>query len=255
MKWILLIVTAVGAFVGAMLLFPSLPANPVDRADSPMDALDPRGGDVSGRARVIDGDTMDVDGMRVRLHGVDAPEGNQSCLIGDEPWPCGRRSARALADLIDGRVVACQERDRDRYGRIVAVCRRDALDVNAWLVAEGWALAYRRYSVAYVEQESQARQSRRGMWRGDFVSPWNWRQGKRLRPSLREPRIATAPSERQQGGLCRIKGNISRSSGKRIYHMPGDRDYAPTRISLERGERWFCSESEARSAGWRRPRE
>ena len=252
MKWILWIVTAVGAFVGAILLFPSLPANPVDRADSPMDALDPRGGDVSGRAQVIDGDTMDVGGMRVRLHGVDAPERNQSCLIGDDPWPCGRRSARALADLIDGRVVACQERDRDRYGRIVAVCRRDALDVNAWLVAEGWALAYRRYSDAYVEQESEARRSRRGMWRGEFVSPWDWRQGKRLRPALREPRIATARSERQQGGLCRIKGNISRNSGKRIYHMPGDRDYAPTRISVERGERWFCSESEARSAGWRR---
>ena len=192
--------------------------------------------------------------MRLPRHGVDSTEGNVSCLVSDEPWPRGRRSRRESSSTCS--TVASW---RARNSTVIATAGSsrcagvDALDVNAWLVAEGWALAYRQYSVAYVEQESMARQSRRGMWRGEFVSPWDWRQGKRLRPSLRGPHIATVTGERQQGGLCRIKANISRNSGKRIYHMPGDRDYVPTRISVERGERWFCSESEARSAGWRRP--
>ena len=135
----------------------------------------------------------------------------------------------------------------------VAVCRREGLDVNAWLVANGWAMAYRRHSRAYVEVESAAKAARRGVWRGDFVAPWDWRQAERLHRAVPEPRRVTAATERQIGsGRCDIKGNISHNSGKRLYHMPGDRDYARTRISSARGERWFCSEAEARSAGWRR---
>ncbi|MCY4499035.1 MAG: thermonuclease family protein [Rhodospirillaceae bacterium] len=208
-------------------------------------AIDP---DLSGRARVIDGDTIEVGTVRVRLHGVDAPESKQSCLAGGERWPCGQRAARALAGQIGGRTVACSERDRDRYGRIVAVCRHGGRDVNAWLVGQGWAMAYRRYSRAYVSEEASARAARRGIWRGEFVPPSDWRRGERLSRSRRDrPRTPeVAP------GSCRIKGNISYNSGKRIYHMPGDRDYARTKISPERGERWFCSEAEARGAGWRR---
>ena len=101
--------------------------------------------DLSGRARVIDGDTIEVGTVRVRLHGVDAPESKQSCLAGGERWPCGQRATRALAGQIGGRTVACSERDPDRYGRIVAICRHGGRDVNAWLVDQGWALAYRRY--------------------------------------------------------------------------------------------------------------
>ena len=133
---------------------------------------------LSGRARVIDGDTIEVGTVRVRLHGVDAPESAQSCLAGGERWPCGQRATRALAGQIGGRTVACSERDRDRYGRIVAVCRHGGRDVNAWLVDQGWALAYRRYSRSYVNEESSARAARRGIWRGEFVAPWDWRRGR-----------------------------------------------------------------------------
>ena len=138
--------------------------------------------DVSGRASVIDGDTIEVGGHRIRLHGIDAPESAQTCLAGGKRWRCGRHATRALAGRIAGRPVACEEKDRDRYGRIVAVCRLGGSDVNAWLVAEGWALAYRRYSRAYVNAEASAKAARRGLWRGDFVAPWNWRVGVRLRP-------------------------------------------------------------------------
>ncbi len=276
MKWILL---ALAVFVCAVALFAAVPRpflfRAVDAVEHSLDtfsdairrvagwagegvegagngtgsgrvvALD---ADLSGRARVIDGDTIEVGGARVRLHGVDAPESAQTCLAGGERWPCGQRATRALAGRIGGRTVACEERDRDRYGRIVAVCRHDGRDVNAWLVAEGWALAYRRYSRAYVDDESAARGARKGVWRGEFVAPWGWRRGERLPGAAREaPRAAgDAP------GRCNIKGNVSYNGGRRIYHMPGDRDYARTRISLSRGERWFCSEAEARAAGWRR---
>ena len=201
---------------------------------------------VSGRARVVDGDTLDVGAVRARFHGVDAPESRQSCVAGGRRWACGERATRALAGRIGGRTVACEERDRDRYGRTVAVFRDGGEDVNAWMVSQGWALAYRRYSRDYVGEETAARDARRGVWRGDFVPPWDWRRGERLAGSRPVPKSAA-------GAGCRIKGNIGRN-GTRIYHVPGGQFYEPTRIDTSRGERWFCTEAEARAAGWRRSR-
>ena len=203
---------------------------------------------MAGRARVIDGDTIEVGSARIRLLGVDAPESAQRCLAGSRRWSCGEQATRALAGRIDGRSVACEERDQDRYGRIVAVCRHNGQDVNAWLVREGWAIAYRHYSTAYVDEEASAKAAQRGLWRGQFVPPWDWRRGERLTAATPDaPRVAA-----RDRGACKIKGNISHNSGKRIYHMPGDRDYERTRISTSRGEQYFCTEAEARAAGWRR---
>ena len=196
---------------------------------------------VSGPARVVDGDTLVVRGTRVRLHGVDAPESKQTCIAGGQRWRCGREATRALVRRIGGRPVACEERDRDGYGRAVAVCRVGGKDVNAWMAAEGWAFAYRKYSQRYVAEEAAAKAAGRGIWRGEVVAPWDWRKGERL--SAAAPAAGT--------GECRIKGNISRS-GTRIYHVPGGQFYARTRIDTSKGERWFCSEAEARAAGWRR---
>ena len=201
---------------------------------------------LSGLARVVDGDTLHVDRVRVRLHGIDAPESAQRCRTSGRLWPCGREATRALARRIGGRPVACEERDRDRYGRVVAVCTVGGLDLNRWMVAEGWAFAYRRYSRDYVATESRARAARRGIWRGAAVAPWDWRRGKRLPGS-------GAPAARRDGARCRIKGNIG-GDGRRIYHVPGGQYYDRTRIDTSRGERWFCSESAARAAGWRRSR-
>ena len=198
--------------------------------------------DVTGRASVIDGDTIEIHGQRIRLFGIDAPESAQLCLAENKRWRCGQQAALALDDKIAGRPVACTEKDRDRYGRIVAVCRLAGEDLNAWLVTEGWALAYRRYSKDYVDEEETASAARKGIWRGTFVPPWNWRRGQRL--------DATGSESTE----CRIKGNIS-SKGKRIYHLPSGRFYDRTRIDPSRGERWFCSEAEARAAGWRRSRQ
>jgi endonuclease YncB( thermonuclease family) len=90
-------------------------------------------GEFAGQASVIDGDTIEIRGPRIRLYGIDAPEGAQLCYRDGAPRPCGRRAAFALADFIGSRRVSCQQRDRDRYGRIVAVCVTGGDDLSAWM--------------------------------------------------------------------------------------------------------------------------
>jgi len=200
----------------------------------------------SGQADVVDGDTLSIRGQsaRIRLYGVDTSEGQQTCEdAAGKRYLCGSQAADALAALIgrNGRVV-CQEEDRDRYGRIVAVCQANGREINAELIRQGWALEYKQYSDGrYSDEEVDARKAKRGLWAGKFVEPWNWRRGERL------PSEASTGADRK----CAIKGNIS-SSG-RIYHVPGSRSYAKTNIDESSGERWFCTEEEARVAGWRAP--
>jgi endonuclease YncB( thermonuclease family) len=212
---------------------------------------------IAGRASVIDGDTIEIHGTRIRLFGIDAPESDQDCLVGGHPTRCGQRAALALADEINNRPVTCDSKDRDSYGRVVAICRVAGEDLNAWMVAQGWALAYRQYSTDYVTQERQAAASKRGIWQGEFVSPWDWRRDHaRALPSTPPPNGAASISARNSSaptGQCDIKGNISQN-GERIYHVPGGGYYSRTIIDLAKGERWFCSEAEARAAGWRRSR-
>lgn len=134
-------------------------------------------GRLAGPARVIDADTLDIGGTRIRLHGIDAPEGNQVCRNA-EGWEyaCGDHATAAMIRMVDGQEVLCEERDIDRYGRVVAVCRVEGTDINAALVSAGWALAYRRYSEDYVAEEEHARAQGAGLWAGEFDPPWDWRR-------------------------------------------------------------------------------
>jgi endonuclease YncB( thermonuclease family) len=137
------------------------------------------GVDLTGQASVIDGDTLEIHGQRIRLFGIDAPESRQTCEAAGQTYRCGQQAALALANRIGQLTVACEPRDTDRYGRIVAICRAGAEDLNGWMVAQGWALAYRQYSAAYVGRENAAHAAGLGIWRGAFTAPWDWRRGDR----------------------------------------------------------------------------
>jgi len=137
---------------------------------------------ISGKPRVVDGDSLKFGSVSVRLHGIDAPETNQTCLRAAVSWPCGFEATAALRGLIENHLVDCTRRDKDRYGRIVAVCTvvgPEGIDLNSEMVANGWAVAYRRYSPDYVAEEDKARKLGRGIWSGDFVEPEQWRRGRR----------------------------------------------------------------------------
>lgn len=132
--------------------------------------------DLSGPARVVDGDTLIVAGERVRLHGIDAPEAGQSCRLESRIWACGMAASIQLRGLIAGRTVTCDDRGRDAYGRMIATCWSGVVDIGGEMVRRGYAVAYRRYSLDYVAAEVQAKAGRRGIWAGEFEMPWNWRK-------------------------------------------------------------------------------
>ena len=136
--------------------------------------------DVTGKPRIIDGDTIEIAGERIRLHGIDAPETKQTCTDKDgKEWRCGLNATFALANLIQNHWITCKGNERDKYGRLIAVCYAGPYDLNAMMVQRGWALAYRRYSMDYVDEEADAKVHKEGLWRGQFVAPWEWRRGKR----------------------------------------------------------------------------
>lgn len=134
----------------------------------------------AGAVYVVDGDTLDVAGRRVRLFGIDAPEAAQTCRRNGWEWGCGIDATRALEAEIGSHNVSCREQDIDRYGRVVAICHAGSQNLNAWMVRNGWAVAYRRYGGdLYNPEELVARVAQRGLWGSDFVMPWDWRRGER----------------------------------------------------------------------------
>jgi endonuclease YncB( thermonuclease family) len=133
---------------------------------------------VAQQARVIDGDTIELStGERIRLWGIDAPEGDQICQRDGRPWRCGDEAAAALRTLIDHHQVTCATVDRDRYDHTVAVCLANSRDIGAELIRQGWALGFDgRSTGTYAGEQLEAEQAGRGLWSGSFVPPWEWRE-------------------------------------------------------------------------------
>ena len=158
---------------------------------------------IIGIASVIDGDTLEIRGQRIRLHGIDAPESGQLCEKDGKQYRCGQQAALILSDKIRRATIRCEQRDIDRYERIVAVCQLGDVDLNAWMVQEGWAIAYRQYSRDYIDEENTARIGGVGIWAGRFIAPSRWRRGERL---------AMKKAEHLTAGKRPIRSNINRSA-------------------------------------------
>ncbi len=143
---------------------------------------------VAGPPRIIDGDSLEVQDTVIRLYGIDAPELGQSCRIGERTYDCGEIARTALLDLTAGVAVSCKlatagpedsPEDSDADGR-TGRCSADGYDLSEGMAYTGWALALRPVSERYVAFEERARAAGRGLWKGLFVAPWDWRAGARL---------------------------------------------------------------------------
>ncbi|MBK5927171.1 thermonuclease family protein [Rhodobaculum claviforme] len=205
---------------------------------------------IVGPATIIDGDTLDIAGTRIRIQGIDAPERDQTCEGADgTPWPCGARSTAAARDRFEGQTLHCEDLGERTWGRVVARCFKGEVDVAAAMLRDGMARACPRFarqhghSRAYMDIERAAMAAGVGIFAGPPPPRASFCDDRRT-ATLETATLETARAD------CVIKGNIS-ASGERIYHRPGQRFYDVTRIDTAAGERWFCTEAEARAAGWR----
>jgi endonuclease YncB( thermonuclease family) len=131
----------------------------------------------TGTAHIVDGDTLHLNDTKIRLHGIDAPETRQECRRGNgTPYRCGGAATEALRALVGSQPVRCEGSTHDRYRRLIGVCYANGVNLNAEMVRQGWALAYRRYSEDYVSAEDEAHAAKRGMWAGEFDRPWELRR-------------------------------------------------------------------------------
>jgi endonuclease YncB( thermonuclease family) len=214
---------------------------------------------ISGVPRIVDGDTLVIETTKIRLASIDAPESDQVCLDANRKrWTCGIEARDQLAAHIGNRPINCTPRGLDAYGRTLAKCTVAGENLNAWIVQQGWALAFVRYSKEYVSDEQTARTAGRGLWSGAFIAPWDWRHRNRqtivlgatsVPISAQAELLAPTSAAGAPSSECVIKGNINRK-GERIYFRPGQLDYARVDMSKP-GKRWFCTEQDAQAAGWR----
>ncbi|MGH1379165.1 MAG: thermonuclease family protein [Alphaproteobacteria bacterium] len=129
--------------------------------------------------RVVDGDTLEINQYKIRVQGIDAPETAQICGQAGKSVYCGKLATYELENLIGNQEVKCLNLGNDKYGRIIGECYLGELDINQWMVKNGWALAYRKYSTKYVQDEEYAKQKGLGIWGMEFIEPWNWRSVKK----------------------------------------------------------------------------
>ena len=131
---------------------------------------------INGKPRIIDGDTIHIKSNKIRLHGIDAPETKQTCKIDNEEWYCGKQSTKELKKLINKQNVECVINDVDVYNRYIAICYIDEININQWMVKNGWAIAYRYYSKDYINEEEYANNNKLGIWKSKFMEPYLFRK-------------------------------------------------------------------------------
>ena len=193
---------------------------------------------IEGRATVVSGDLLKVGNVMVQLADVEAPEADQRCSAsGKKAQRCGEMAMEVLTRIVRGKLVSCTLSSSNAGSRSLAVCRTDGADIAATLVRQGHLFAQQGMFARYASAEVEARNAKAGMWRGEAQRPAEWR-AKRW-----------DEAKRASPDGCPIKGAVS-NDGK-VYVLPWSREYDRVKVRTGKGERWFCSEQEARSAGWR----
>jgi endonuclease YncB( thermonuclease family) len=192
---------------------------------------------LQGAAYAEGGDRLRVADTMVRLAGIEAPEAGQQCGKGGKSWRCGAAAESALARLVNGRRVSCSISGSDDAGRALGRCTVGGKDVGAQLVRQGHVFAEGGLLPRYGSEEREARAAKAGLWSGDAERPADWRA-----------KIWEDAKGRSPEG-CPIKGQVAGSA--RFYVLPWSPDYERARVQKTRGERWFCSEREAVTAGFK----
>ena len=124
---------------------------------------------------VIDGDTIRLGDVKIRFSGIDAPEINQTCVASEGKVACGKISRDLLIEKVTNNKISCTDEGKDFYGRVLGECFVNGESLSAYLVREGFAFAYRKYSNKYIEDEEYAKFNKLGMWSMEFEYPWDYR--------------------------------------------------------------------------------
>ena len=140
---------------------------------------------ITGFAKVVDGDTIKINSKKIRLYGIDAPEKKQKCkkiyltisfMSFTKDYMCGEVSTQKLIKKINKQKLNCNILDVDRYKRLIGECFKRNINLNSWMVSNGYAVAYRKYSKKYVSDEINAKNNKLGIWQGKFEMPWDYRR-------------------------------------------------------------------------------
>jgi endonuclease YncB( thermonuclease family) len=198
---------------------------------------------VEGTASAVSGDVLRLKGQLVRLDGIEAPERDQRCGTTaptkgqSKRWACGEAAAEMLSRTVRGKTVRCSLSGQDDLGRPRGSCLIGEQNVGAELVRVGLAFSDGGLLSGFGSLEREARNQKLGIWRGDAD-----------RPSEHRAKLWAEAKKAAPDG-CPIKGQMV-GDAKR-YVMPWQQDYARARVRAQKGERWFCSEQEAKAAGWK----
>jgi endonuclease YncB( thermonuclease family) len=194
---------------------------------------------LEGRASALTGDTLGFGKVLVRLEGIEAPDRDQVCAkLSNTRWRCGASAREALDRAVSGRTVACTITGTDASGSKSGRCTAGGEDIAARLVRGGHVFAQAGLFPAYANAEQEAQAGREGLWAGDAPErAADWRQRR------------WEDARRAAPGGCPIKGRVT--YGNRVYLLPWSPAYDDAKVRSWRGERWFCSEDEARAAGWK----